>query len=580
MNKNLFYLLLLSIVFSACKDSNNSEPERLEINKLSFTFDEKENTDYFSITSNLQWTTTASDNTWLECTPSSGEGNYSVRVKVSANNSRNARNGTITINTPSKITKTIEVTQAGQDPYITVQPESIEALSTGEELTIQVSASNEWDIRIPENAQGWISVESTATANVVFSIIPNDTKDKRSAEIVFQLNGEELYTTLELSQNPINNGLDIEPAKAGVSDGAEQITVNVTTDINWVVVIPETDTWVKVKEQTKNQVLFTVEENMTGATRTANISFQSESGDKITNFELTQIKGYALMTTMNPEIIQAGLSYDALNTFVKNYGFDYTEHPHCTGGYGGHSDGVHFLVEKDAFLDKHVFRFDIHITPVIDGDRCNSSTTDRQRNELKSATNNSSWAKVQGNWNEWQRIEWKFKIPAGFQPTGSFCHIHQLKAQDGPNNGSPVITITPRANSDGSNKRMQIIHSVDGANTGKGRVVDNIPLFEFEDEWVQVQEDMHYTHNGFYSIKITRIRDNKVLLRYTDDNIDMWRKGATYIRSKYGIYRSLAGGDLSKDPVGQSPLLKNESIWMCDFKIWEKNTNPNPGMPK
>ncbi|WP_179946944.1 hypothetical protein [Niabella ginsenosidivorans] len=217
-------------------------------------------------------------------------------------------------------------------------------------------------------------------------------------------------------------------------------------------------------------------------------------------------------------------------------------------------------------------------SPVIDGDRCNTKTVDRQRNEMKSATNNTEWAKIQGNWDEWQRLEWKFKLPKGFQPTGSFCHIHQLKAQDGPDNGSPVITITPRANSNGSNKRIQIIHTVDGANTGKGTIVDNIPLADFEDEWVQVQEEIHYTHNGYYSCKITRVRDDKVLVNFKDNNIDMWRIGSSYIRNKYGIYRSLAGGKLDQTPAGQSPLLKNESLWLADFKIYEKNSNPNPGV--
>ena len=233
---------------------------------------------------------------------------------------------------------------------------------------------------------------------------------------------------------------------------------------------------------------------------------------------------------------------------------------------------------NDIYFNKSVFRFDIHIDPVIDGDRCSSGTVDRQRNEMKSITNNTTWAKVQGNWNEWQILEWKFKLPAGFQPTQNFCHIHQLKAQDGPNNGSPVITITPRANSDGSNRRMQIIHSVDGASTGKGTVVNDIPLSAFEDEWVQVREEMHYTHNGYYSCKIIRIRDGQVLIDYTDSNIDMWRIGSSYIRHKYGIYRSLSGGRLDQNPVGQSPLLKNESILITDFRVYEKNTNPEPGV--
>ena len=179
----------------------------------------------------------------------------------------------------------------------------------------------------------------------------------------------------------------------------------------------------------------------------------------------------------------------------------------------------------------------------------------------------------------WQVLEWKFKLPEGFQPTTSFCHIHQLKAQDGRYNGSPVITITARANSNGTNRRMQIIHSVDGAETGKGTIVDNVPLEDFEGEWVQVREEMRYTHHGYYSCKITRVSDGKVLIDFADVNIDMWRRGSSYIRNKFGIYRSLSGGRLNREPVGQNPLLKNESIWITDLKVYEKNTNPEPGVP-
>jgi hypothetical protein len=290
-------------------------------------------------------------------------------------------------------------------------------------------------------------------------------------------------------------------------------------------------------------------------------------------------KGYTRTSSMEADASLEGKLYSDINTYMRRFGFDYTEEPNCTGGFGGHIDGVHGAVDLDPYFNRHVFRFDIHIDPVIDGDRCSSGTVDRQRNEMKSITNNSTWAKVQGNWDEWQILEWKFKLPRGFQPTSNFCHIHQIKAQDGPNNGAPVITITPRASSSGLNKRIQIIHSVDGANTDKGTIVDNIPLSDFEDEWVQVREEVHYTHDGFYSIKITRISDGKVLIDFKDENIDMWRIGSSYIRSKFGIYRSLAGGRLNQDPVGQSPLLKNESIWITDFRVYEKNSNPNPGLP-
>jgi hypothetical protein len=80
-------------------------------------------------------------------------------------------------------------------------------------------------------------------------------------------------------------------------------------------------------------------------------------------------------------------------------------------------------------------------------------------------------------------------------------------------------------------------------------------------------------------VKVTRISDGKVLIDFTDPNIDMWRIGSSYIRSKFGLYCSLAGGRLNQNPIGQSPLLKNESLWITDFRVYEKNSNPAPGDP-
>ena len=119
---------------------------------------------------------------------------------------------------------------------------------------------------------------------------------------------------------------------------------------------------------------------------------------------------------------------------------------------------------------------------------------------------------------------------------------------------------------------MQVIHVARAGGTNKGNIVDNVPLSEFEDEWVQVVEECHYRRHGHYYIKITRIRDGKVLIEHSDSDIDLWRaKGGTAIRNKYGIYRSVG-----KDPFGSNTLLKDEHIYLTDFKIYEKNTNPNP----
>ena len=77
----------------------------------------------------------------------------------------------------------------------------------------------------------------------------------------------------------------------------------------------------------------------------------------------------------------------------------------------------------------------------------------------------------------------------------------------------------------------------------------------------------------------THISDGQALIDFKDDNIDMWRIGSSYIRSKFGLYRSLGAGRLNMVPVGQNPLLKNESLWTADFRIYEKNASPSPGTP-
>ncbi len=279
--------------------------------------------------------------------------------------------------------------------------------------------------------------------------------------------------------------------------------------------------------------------------------------------------GYLLQSSMQGASSLTDKDYTVIHNYMRLYGWDYTEHPNSSEK--DHHDGVHCLNIYDESLQQYVFQLISHVNPFLDGDR--GKLEDRQRNEMKSQTS-ENWFKMNGNWDERQWLEWKFKIPKGFRPSTSFCHIHQLKAQEG-NNGAPIITITLRGNNNGTNRRVQVIHTGDVSSTNKGTIVDNIPMEEFEDEWVQVQEEVHYIHNGFFRIKIIRIRDNKVLMDYSIDNIDMWRKGATNIRNKFGIYRSY-GKTLSDQNDRPSNGIKDESLLLGDFYIYEKNTNPNP----
>lgn len=289
----------------------------------------------------------------------------------------------------------------------------------------------------------------------------------------------------------------------------------------------------------------------------------------------TAPEGYALKETMQFTHELAGKSWQDIDAFMRVRRFEYTEHPNIARNPQEHVDGVHGSVVWDEQLGKYVFEVYSHCNEnVIDGDR--GSRKDRMRNEMKSQTGNGRYH-MNGNWDEWQLIRWKLRIPKGYRPTSSFCHIFQYKAQEG-NNGAPLITITLRGDNDGTNRRVQLIHTGDVRESSVGVFEDNHPLEEFEDEWVQVEMEAHFTRDGEVNCRITRLSDGKVLMDAHRTGLDMWRRGATNIRNKFGIYRSWGSRlDVENDPSARPTNgLKDESIRLADFEIYEKNTNPDP----
>ena len=280
---------------------------------------------------------------------------------------------------------------------------------------------------------------------------------------------------------------------------------------------------------------------------------------------------YTFQKGMQAQSKLARKDFNAIHEYMRSLGWDYSEHPNISKN--DHYQGVHCEVLFDKALQQHVFQFTNHANAeALDSDR-GRLLSDRQRNEMKSQTN-AEWHKLNGNWNEWQRLEWKFRIPKGFQPSTSFCHLHQLKAQEG-NNGAPLITISTRSDGKGGNKRVQVIHTGDNPQSTKGILVDNLPLADFEDEWIQAETEMHYTHHGTFRVKLTRISDGKVLVNQSFSNIDLWRKNATNIRNKFGIYRSL-GRKMQSASDRPDNGIKDESLLLTDFKVYEAHTNPNP----
>ena len=233
----------------------------------------------------------------------------------------------------------------------------------------------------------------------------------------------------------------------------------------------------------------------------------------------------------------------------------YQECPDSSGVHA-YNHVKHITQVWDDSLARYVYRFDIHID--IDDDRGLPNITDRQRNEIK--TYSASPDNMVASEGQTHTYTWKFQIPKGFKATSKFCHLHQLKGYGGDDVGNPLVTLVARLRS--GKQYLELTHY--GSNGASAGVLKSAPLSDFEGEWVMVTEKATYLHKGQYEIKIVRLKDDKVLLYYKTNDLDLWRIDATAIRPKWGIYRSFgAGGSLKSQ-------MRDESLLFTDFTIKEE----------
>lgn len=255
---------------------------------------------------------------------------------------------------------------------------------------------------------------------------------------------------------------------------------------------------------------------------------------------------FTIQVTVAQTLLEAnGMSdtYELINSILTP-GKDGVETPDCNHlDFGKHIDQIF-----DKQLNKYVFRFHIHTTP--DNDRCQKF--DRQRNEIK--TFGGSPDNLLGIKNEKVTYKWKFKLDAGFQSSKGFTHIHQLKGVDGPEEGMPLFTLSTRK---GSPDKLELRYA---ANTSQS-TLEQVDLTPFKGNWVEVVETVVYGELGIgqYTILITRVDNGKTLLSYKNKSIRMWKTGASFIRPKWGVYRSLS----------DKASLRDEIVLFADFSIQE-----------
>lgn len=230
----------------------------------------------------------------------------------------------------------------------------------------------------------------------------------------------------------------------------------------------------------------------------------------------------------------------------------------------------HIQQTYDADLGKDVFQFFIHA--LIDDDRGIESTTDRQRNEIK--TWDKSPAYMVGQEGDSLTIQWKFKLPLGMLTTNRFTHIHQLKGIDNQQGTAdvsmPLVTFTCCTSGSGPNAHqvLQVRHN--NRTDGMMDKLAEVDLGQLLGRWISVIENFRVGEKGYYSVTLTDMSTQKVIVSIVGHPCDMWRTDCAGIRPKWGIYRYI-GENRSMENV-----LRDEELRYADFSI--RKVKPTTGI--
>jgi hypothetical protein len=202
----------------------------------------------------------------------------------------------------------------------------------------------------------------------------------------------------------------------------------------------------------------------------------------------------------------------------------------------------------DDQLKEYVFVFDSHVN--LDNDRCRG--LDRIRTEL-TITDSVPPSYLGARDGDTFTYTWKFKLDPNFIANFSFCHIHQIKAVGGSDQGAPIITLSTRA---GAPEMLQLTYTPPMGSNGEG-VLKEVNLEQFKGVWIEVIEKVTYNINGQFAIVLRKVSDGDTLFSYDNNNINLSRSGAYFYRPKIGIYRSLKN----------KSEIRDESARFTDFNI-------------
>ena len=247
-----------------------------------------------TITSTAEWTAEfvndrADD--WCSIDATSGSaGSSTLTITTTANDTPDDRTASVVVKSGS-LSKTINVSQKQQDA-LTVTSSKFEVDAEGGEIVVEVKANVDFEYVIDESAKEWISYEGTRaiqTSTLVFKVDENDDTEKREGKITIE--SGEFSEEVMVYQAGTGPSIVISQNEYTVSSAGETIAVEVKSNVDVAVEIPDNVDWIKestTRATSTNTYYFDILLNEEYEQRSAEIMFINKENNLAESVKVTQ----------------------------------------------------------------------------------------------------------------------------------------------------------------------------------------------------------------------------------------------------------------------------------------------------
>lgn len=307
--KNLFYsIVALMLLFCASCTSGTSGVDEPVVNtpigvvfdegtSMNLKFEAKGGTHTFNFTSDLDWTLTSSDETWIKPSRKSGApGKHNFTLSVETNTTLDTRRGDVVLATSDGNEHIIFVEQSGEEETFKITGSGEYRINpNGGNVEVKVTTNLEYDVEIPSDANSWLSVADTRTVRnetLTFTIAKNETFDERRAEVKLVGDNGSVLQKIVFVQNAVAEEFTLVGSnKIDVDYTGAEVKVELKTNLDYDIIIPAAAEWITTAESRvtsrTDEIVFVVSENKGFSPRTAKVTIKASTGKTI-NLEFEQ----------------------------------------------------------------------------------------------------------------------------------------------------------------------------------------------------------------------------------------------------------------------------------------------------